>query len=155
MSASATSGLSVEALLAAALRREAWLQRKMERRLALAEATRRELEKARGDIRRLQEEERGRLVSEGADALPLTQPGALVYFVRRLDGCIKVGWTTNLTRRLYALRTVHGWVDLLGTMPGGVVLERELHERFAADRRDGEWFAPSELLMRYIAENAQ
>jgi len=76
---------------------------------------------------------------------------SVVYFVRRGDGAIKIGLTTNLTQRMDAFNHVHP-VTLLGTMPGHREVERSLHARFAAHRLHGEWFTASPDLLAFIAE---
>jgi len=60
-----------------------------------------------------------------------------VYFARRADGAIKIGWT----ERDPAVRARdQGYLTLLGVYDGGRQLERELHARFAASRLKGEFF---------------
>jgi hypothetical protein len=70
-----------------------------------------------------------------------------VYFVLR-DGLIKIGWTRNLYKRLWALGrgssfipglTV-GPVEILHTMPGSRWAETDWHHTFAEQRVAGEWF---------------
>lgn len=43
-------------------------------------------------------------------------------------------------------------LEFIGAVPGDVRYERELHERFAALRRRGEWFDDTEELRSAIAE---
>jgi Meiotically up-regulated gene 113 len=83
---------------------------------------------------------------------PGGRPRCVVYFLRRRDGGIKIGTTVSLTRRLSHLKRDHGPLDLLATEPGGWLLERNLHGRFAAHRLDGEWFAPAPPLLRYVSD---
>lgn len=54
---------------------------------------------------------------------------------------VKIGVTTRLTSRLSAIRTGCPYPCAVAhTWPGAYQLESELHERFAAQRREGEWF---------------
>ncbi|MBA9003676.1 GIY-YIG nuclease family protein [Thermomonospora cellulosilytica] len=83
----------------------------------------------------------------------------LVYFVER-DGFVKIGYTTNLDKRIKAISkgscliegmTV-GPVRLLATIPdAGLDDEKQLHRRFAHLRVGGEWFRPDADLRAYIA----
>ncbi|RSN55588.1 hypothetical protein DMH12_15325 [Streptomyces sp. WAC 04229] len=75
------------------------------------------------------------------------QHAPLVYFARR-ERLIKIGWTTDLKKRMKALVT-----RSLATEPGDIVRERQLHRRFKhllAERR--EWFHPGPDLIAYINE---
>lgn len=66
---------------------------------------------------------------------------SVVYFIRAGDR-IKIGVTSNISRRMQALQTGHPeMLDLLHTMPGGRREERQFHEQFRALRiRNSEWF---------------
>lgn len=69
----------------------------------------------------------------------------LVYFARR-ERLIKIGWTTQLRRRMLAIPA-----RVLATEPGDIVREKQLHRRFnhlLADKR--EWFHPAPDLIAYI-----
>ena len=67
-----------------------------------------------------------------------------VYFVRAGDlPVVKIGWSTDVARRVAELQTANAaQLRLLASMPGTLVTERTLHERFsyARSREDGEWF---------------
>lgn len=73
-----------------------------------------------------------------------------VYFVRRPDGLVKIGYSTNLKQRLSALKTEHGEVELLASLPGHRQAERYIHSRFRVESVGGEWFAPTAALYRFI-----
>lgn len=65
-----------------------------------------------------------------------------VYFVRFRDR-IKIGWTTELARRLKAIP--HD--EVLAVVPGSMGDERRCHAAFAHLREQGEWFrAESDLI---------
>lgn len=76
----------------------------------------------------------------------------LVYFIAGA-GLIKIGCTTNLTSRFRAIRNSSPVpVELLGTMRGGSLAEAFAHDRWAGQRRHGEWFEDTPELRAYIAE---
>jgi hypothetical protein len=76
-----------------------------------------------------------------------------VYFIKAVDGHIKIGIAVDPERRLASLQTAHAKpLHLLGSCPGGHFLEVALHLRFARDRVHGEWFRPSDELLAKIAE---
>ena len=78
--------------------------------------------------------------------------GSVVYFVAAYRGLIKIGVAKDVASRLRTLQTGSGVaLELLATVPGSYALERHYHDRFAVDRRHGEWFARSPELMDEIA----
>jgi hypothetical protein len=76
----------------------------------------------------------------------------VIYFFRRPDnGLIKIGTSLRVSVRLTTLRRETGQpLELLGVMKGEMSREKELHARFSACRREGEWFAPERDLCQYI-----
>lgn len=74
---------------------------------------------------------------------------AVVYFIRH-GSRVKIGWTTNLQRRLSSLSLPASAVALL--VPGGPAEENMLHNWFAATRiARSEWFEISDAIEDYIA----
>jgi hypothetical protein len=74
-----------------------------------------------------------------------------VYFIKRSNGLIKIGYSTNVDSRFRSLQNQAGErMQLLGKAPGGRVLEKELHDLFKDLREIGEWFRTSPRLERYI-----
>lgn len=76
-----------------------------------------------------------------------------IYFIQEVpDGAVKIGYTGGSpASRLAQLQTGNSRrLKLLGAAPGGQREERELHERFAGLRLEGEWFAPEPALMGFI-----
>ncbi len=67
----------------------------------------------------------------------------MIYFARAtLTGLVKIGYTRGApTKRLAAISTGAGPLDLLATLEGEQRFEAALHERFASKRVHGEWFA--------------
>jgi hypothetical protein len=74
-------------------------------------------------------------------------PYSVVYFIRMGD-LIKIGYTTNLQKRVSGLSLTMAHV--VATVFGGSALEEELHERFADLREHGEWFRAEPPLLDYI-----
>ena len=70
----------------------------------------------------------------------ITEKRSCVYFVRRSDGAIKIGWSASLPGRLSALRYEVGHIELLAVMPGGRAEEKELHDAHQEEWVAGEWF---------------
>lgn len=78
-----------------------------------------------------------------------------VYFVQAGDsnGPIKIGYSSDVAKRVASLRTGnHLPITLLVEFKhaNAPALEKRLHEMFAADRLEGEWFNPSPDLVRFI-----
>jgi hypothetical protein len=67
-----------------------------------------------------------------------------VYFMRR-ERLIKIGTTTDVLRRAKTLNAT-----VLAKCPGSYSEEKQLHAKFAAYRRHGEWFEPAPELMQLI-----
>jgi excisionase family DNA binding protein len=81
---------------------------------------------------------KGRVPEPLKDELPT---GELVYFIEGAPGFVKIGYTTNLAKRIRALQCgCPAEIDLLAYVRGDGKLEREYHRRFAAWRGAGEWF---------------
>lgn len=73
----------------------------------------------------------------------------VVYFIRN-GSRVKIGWTTNLQRRLSSLSLPASAVALL--VPGGPAEENMLHNYFAATRvARSEWFEITDSIEDYIA----
>ena len=69
--------------------------------------------------------------------------GSVVYVIGNADNrLVKIGTTTaSADKRLSGIQTMSpSLLSVLWTTPGGRELEQELHRRFAAERRHGEWF---------------
>lgn len=76
---------------------------------------------------------------------------AFVYFMRRTDGLIKIGYSYDPKKRLFQVRAqCKQQVDILATVQGAKKLEGDLHKKYAADRVEGEWFAESPELLAEI-----
>ena len=74
------------------------------------------------------------------------KPG-FIYYVKS-DGLIKIGWTSNLAKRMrqYAPNS-----QLLATHPGTRTDEQRLHKRFAVHRSHGrEWYPLAPVILHHI-----
>ena len=79
------------------------------------------------------------------------QGSQIVYYVRRGDGAIKIGTTTQPANRMMALKQQHGPIEILLTHCGDGERERQMHRRFSDLRVEGEWFRPEMELLMWIA----
>lgn len=82
-------------------------------------------------------------------------PESWVYFIQHGEGGpVKIGYSNKVVQRFVALQSgspiQHYY---LGNIPGARTLERDLHTRFARTHVRGEWFEPTEELLKYIEEN--
>ncbi len=76
---------------------------------------------------------------------------SLVYFAQREDGAIKIGFSSDVMRRVFELRKdARAAVELLACFPGGKPDELKLHDRFASCALGEEWFSPSDELVEFI-----
>lgn len=77
-----------------------------------------------------------------------------LYFIQHeTGGLIKIGISANPVVRLRKINAdAHDpRYRILATTRGGREREKLLHEKFARHRRHGEWFAPAQELLDYIA----
>lgn len=75
-----------------------------------------------------------------------------VYYAQA-DGIplIKIGWTSNLAKRLKGLRAqCPAHVRYLGKHRGTILTEKAQHRRFAPSHH-GEWFPETVTLLQFIA----
>ncbi len=77
----------------------------------------------------------------------------MIYFLKRADGLIKIGVTTNYYHRYSQLKSEHGALILLGWQDGNIATEQDLHKRFADYRVEKEWFKSEYILTQYIAQD--
>lgn len=78
----------------------------------------------------------------------------MIYFLRRKDGVIKIGFTDMLGERLTHLRVKYPSIELLGRMEGDRQTEYGLHRRFEEYLIEGrEWFTDCPSIQEYIAAN--
>jgi hypothetical protein len=77
-------------------------------------------------------------------------PRCDLYFIRNIEsGRVKIGVTTDTEKRRVALENASGYrMETLGSLSGGGDLECALHVVFRRDRCLGEWFNPSDDLLK-------
>ena len=77
-----------------------------------------------------------------------------IYYLE--DGnCIKIGFASDLDRRLEEYATHRAAVSLLGSHPGTRADEKALHQKFSAWRVDSrEWFRRNPALLEHIKRHA-
>lgn len=74
----------------------------------------------------------------------------MIYFIE-CDGYVKIGYTTQLNRRVKSFATSNPHpVKLLASAPGNVEDEQELHKRFRELHHRGEWFRKTPELLAGI-----
>lgn len=71
-----------------------------------------------------------------------------IYFLLDLKGRrLKIGFSTRLEKRIKALKFSSGRkLSLIGTIPGTMDLENDLHARFFRYRLVGEWYQYTKAL---------
>lgn len=73
-----------------------------------------------------------------------------IYFLRRSDGLIKIGYTARLKDRMSALSKSHGTLEVVRVINGDRHREKRLHAQFARFHQFGEWFRDGEDLRKEI-----
>lgn len=73
-----------------------------------------------------------------------------VYFAECAD-LIKIGYSSNVDRRMRALSSANPYpISVLLVLRGTLSFEADLHAKFHALRKRGEWFAKGDDLLAYI-----
>ena len=73
-----------------------------------------------------------------------------VYFIQAgEDGPVKIGSAKDVAKRVINLQSGnHKKLRLISVRPGGLTEEGLIQKQFADDRLTGEWFRPSDRLLR-------
>lgn len=82
-------------------------------------------------------------------------PATDLYFIETecAERHIKIGIAANAKARLNKLQMCCPYkLNILAVIPGKSHMEKELHQRFVADRLHGEWFRRSDALLAVIDE---
>jgi hypothetical protein len=74
----------------------------------------------------------------------------VIYFIEHA-GLIKIGFASNVEKRLTAFRTTLPALKLIGTMDGTRGHERTIHDCLAIHRQGGEWFTDCDEVRGFIA----
>lgn len=84
--------------------------------------------------------------------LPPAASGLYVAWCPLLPGFVKIGWSSNIRRRLRHLGTgLPAPLYPLALEPGGPNIEAAAHRRFAGLRRRGEWFEAASPILGFVA----
>jgi hypothetical protein len=75
-----------------------------------------------------------------------------VYFIQAgKRGDIKIGYSTNIKKRISTLQTAMAEkIKLLGYITGNSTTEKELHYTFRILRKKGEWFICDASIINYL-----
>lgn len=65
---------------------------------------------------------------------------AVIYFIQRSNGDVKIGTTKNIRSRISGLKREHGNLTLLGIIKGSVIREKILHWCLSDAHVEKEWF---------------
>lgn len=89
------------------------------------------------------EREGGEAEEKGHESVPEPEvPHSDLYFIASESGPIKIGISVNVEKRLKQLQTSHPYpLKVLAVVKAAGMQEFAYHERFAAHRLHGEWFA--------------
>jgi hypothetical protein len=86
---------------------------------------------------------------------PKRVPSVYFLLVRTLGplGIVKIGQSTRWEQRTAAMLNKMPYLEteVVLVEPGDFGREAELHEKFAADRLQGEWFTWSKAIQDYVA----
>jgi Meiotically up-regulated gene 113 len=77
----------------------------------------------------------------------------MVYFMKRPNGDIKIGYSENPKTRKGQLQCDWGYdLEMIGVMAGGKAKEAEIHDVLRCYRIDPrqEWFRPTDTVLSYI-----
>lgn len=106
---------------------------------------RKEEEKAKIEQQKKEEEEKK------LEEYKKKYPGFIYFIQGENGGPIKIGFTENISKRLKGLQTGHcDNLVVLATFPGKMQNEKDLHSKYGEIRLRGEWFKPTEELIKYI-----
>jgi hypothetical protein len=80
------------------------------------------------------------------------RPGFVYFKLNPTTRLIKIGFTSDLKTRSQELNRKEGTkLETLGIITAGFRYEARLHRMFARYRWAGEWFEPSDLILKYIS----
>jgi T5orf172 domain len=89
-----------------------------------------------------------------------TDDGPLVYFIQSDDdGPIKIGYVSRASAFEARLRDLQVGspfpLSVMRTVPGNRRTEAAMHIRFGASRVSGEWFLPSDDLLKFLRPSVE
>lgn len=74
-----------------------------------------------------------------------------IYFLLRTDGMVKIGTTTNVSRRVAELERSHGSLEVIRVIHGDRRRENQIHVKCKRHNQFGEWFRDCPALRGVIA----
>jgi len=78
----------------------------------------------------------------------------MIYFLKDENNYVKIGFSTNVIRRIYSLRTSSPYkTEVLLIIKGDYEQEQELHKKFKDSFHSGEWFLFSKEIESFINNN--
>lgn len=87
-----------------------------------------------------------------ANSVAFGRKSSIYVAQRDSDSAVKIGYTSDVERRMRELRKdTRSSVCLVASFPGDKPAELRLHDRFAVHRLDGEWFSPSPDVLAFIS----
>lgn len=76
-----------------------------------------------------------------------------IYFIRAAEN-VKIGFSRDTKRRMAELQTFFPFpLEMLGSIPGSTLTERQMHHRFRSLRVNGEWFRHSSEIDGFLEKN--
>lgn len=109
-----------------------------------------ELEQIRQQAHRLSVDLREWLL--GRRKTPHRGKRGTIYFIRAGER-VKIGFTQNMDRRLSQLQLFFPErLEVVLTLPGSILMEHELHRRFAAHELEREWFAYAAPIAAFVGQ---
>lgn len=82
-------------------------------------------------------------------------PAHFIYFIRCMDR-VKIGITSSLNNRLYAIRLSSAFpVDMIYSYEGDISEEKRLHKNFANLHVKGEWFLYHDSIKEFIKDKQE
>ncbi len=77
----------------------------------------------------------------------------ILYFIQAENGLIKIGVCFDAALRFSQLSRISPIkLTLLGSIPGNLSKEKEIHTKFKNLNSHGEWFRPDKELLGFIKE---
>jgi hypothetical protein len=112
-----------------------------------------DLERIRRECQRLQGEMLDWRKNPATKGTNHWRQAGLIYFMRA-GRRVKIGFTTNLKRRLSVVQIgCPEPIELLGTMAGTRAIEKGIHRQFITHHQQGEWFTLASEIVDFITQN--
>lgn len=74
-----------------------------------------------------------------------------IYIIGHETGPVKIGYTTNIEKRLQAIQTGYPYkLEIIASFRGGLREESIIHRRYSRSRLHGEWFERTQDIKEFI-----